>query len=690
MVVLSNSTPMVTTRVLYIGSAVPLDTVTGLDAVQGPLKERYPVDNESDIEGIDANLSVTDSCIQMQYINDADSIVQFPISSLTLCAAVRCVSTTNSASGEKSSKFVSLNDPLAGGANSTRPTIFTAVTRRTQGRKVLECHGFICASPRDAMNLVKYASIAGKNYKQRNGTLKQAQPTTVITQQQNGTVQATVVERDPLIDFGATSSNRISTDSSVLATSTLNKSTTIPNGGGVQNGTPAMRLIPAEPITQVAAGPEFFEPVSTQGYFYSSDKADVKKYNIERLNRHEDKPPAPTVTPVPDQTVLNGTVQRTPSVVNGYSAAPTPRPAPERAKAAPPPPIYVRLPRQYGPPMQPYSPRPMFYGPPPPPHFMPVRPRFFSPPPPRFRPQPFMMPPGAPPPMSGAPIFVRRPRPPSDGSRSRSPSTDSQRSKGSRSKTPTPGDVNDPEETTPKERIPNADESSDESVRVANRQRPSTPPTDYDDRHKRERMSRRDAYEVRYGVAPPPRYGPPPEFISPYGNDYYVYPPRHGGYAPFPLFNPHTRARSLPNHGRQKSQSPKRKGKKSKKSKKNKNKKGKQPPSQPLYGPSNPYPRQTRDARDGDVSTDSYGGYHSEIPLRSTRPVDPTSGYQFYPPRDFRRNENQFMNERHFSKSMAESSRRSHDLDAKPYPTAYELNDALNQGRTDEVDFNMY
>lgn len=685
MVVLSNSAPMVTTRVLYIGSAVPLETTTGVEAVQAPLRERYPVDDDSNIEGIDANISITNSCIQMQYINDADSIVQFPISSLTQCAAVRCISTTNSATGEKGASFVALNDPLAGGENSTRPAIFTAITRRTKGRKVLECHGFICASPRDALNLVKCASIAGNNYK-KNGSVKQPpKPTTVISAK-NGTVHATV-DHDPFLDIGVNPANRISTDSSILATSTLNKSSTLQNGGGNTNG-PPMRLVPAEPIAQVAAGPEFFEPVSKQGYFYTSEKAEVKKYNIEKLRRNDDK--ENITTPV-QPTVENGTLPPTASVVNGYRSAPAPRQVPERTTVGgPPPPIYVRLPRNYGPAAAPPPPplRPMhIYGPPPPPHFMYARPRFFSPPPPRLRPQPFMMPPGAPPPMTGAPIFVRRPRPPSGGSRSRSPSTDSQRSRKSRSKTPTPGDANGINETERK-RIPNADESSDESIRHADRARPSTPPTDYDDRRKGERMSRRDAYEVKYGVRPSARYGPPPDLVPPYGYDYYVYPPRHGGYAPFPMFNPHARARSLPNDDRYGSRSPKRKGKKSKKSKKNKSKKSKQPTY--AQGPRDVYPRQTRADKRSDVSTDSYGGYHSEIPLRATRPTETTGEYQFYPPRDFRRNENQFMNERHFSKTFAETSRQSRDFDSKPYPTAYELNDALNKSRPEDPDFTMY
>ncbi|XP_045174028.2 SR-related and CTD-associated factor 4-like [Mercenaria mercenaria] len=661
MVILNNHSPMAKMRVLYIGSAVPMETTAGLEAIQGPLKERYPTDDGQEIEGIDAIISITNDNIQMQYVNEPDHIVQFPISSLTLCAAVRCVSTVNTATGEKGAKFVSLNDPLAGGENSNRPAIFTAMTRRTQGRKVLECHGFICASPKDALNLVKCASIAGKNYKQ-NGTIKSNKPT-YQTANTNGTT-------DPLLDAGSTL-NRLSNGSAFTAPSNVQN--------GMTNGT-SMRLIPAEPITHVAAGPEFFEPVSTQGYFYSSNNAEVKKYNIAKLGRDRNKENIDVIQSAPSERQAPTVIQ-----TNGYTPTPSPRPTQPRVIPAPQP-VYVRLPRQQyavRPSMPPPPPMPMFYGPPPPPMY--ARPRFFSPPPPRLRPQTYMMPPGAPPPMMAPPIYIRRPRGGSAGSRSRSNSSDSRRSRDSRSKTPT-GQVNG-DETQPK-RIPNADESSEDSeIRVLNRQRPSTPPTDYDDRRKGERLSRRDAYEVKYGVQPAPyRYGPPPDVVPPYGYDYYVQPPRHGGYAPFTMYNPHARSRSMPGYDQQRSKSPKRK----KGRKKNKKvKKSKQPKPKPQYMY---YPREglRRQPVHSDVSTDSFAGYHSEIP-RGSRREEPSSGYQFYPPRDFRRDENQYMNERNFSKSIKEETRRSRD--SKAYPTAYELNDELNRGGTDrneDADFTMY
>ncbi|XP_052799708.1 uncharacterized protein LOC128231218 [Mya arenaria] len=660
MVVLNDRTPMVQTRVLYIGSAVPLETVEGLEAIQAPLRERYPVNDDATLEGIDAMLSISNSNIQLMYMGDSDHVIQFPISALTLCAAVRCVTTVNGVTGENQARFVSLQDPLAGGRNSHRPAIFTAVTRRTQGRKVLECHGFVCANAKDALNLVKCARVAGMNFK-RNGSVAAATPrqTTV-----NGAVRAN----------GGVSSNRLSTEY---------RTTTVNADGS------AMRLIPGEPVAQnITAGPEFYEPVSAQGYFYSSSNAEVKKFNILRQGGIE---PQPKSSPYATANMNGANGEATPvngtTPVNGESPSPSPRP---KGVSTAPPPIYIRLPRNGPPPPQFYGPRPpVYYGPPPPSQFI-LRPRFFSPPPPRMRPHPFAMPPGGPQPMYAAPIYMRRPRRGSQGSSgSRSKSHSSSRSRGSRERSNTPTrDINGGENTEPKRRIPNADESSDDSDH-----RPSTPPKDYDKRNKRgQRQSRRDAYEVRYGLDGPHRMAgpPPPEMMPPYHGapyDYYVHPPRHGGYAPFPMYNPHGRARSLPPENRHRSKSPKKSKKKHKKNRKHKHHKQRviySPPGpypvQPQYGP---YPHQS------DLSQDSVAGYHSEIPRR--RPD--VAGYEFYPPRDFRRDENQFMNERHFSQSIAKETRRSRD--SRSYPTAYELNDALDrdamkQNQNDEAEFNLY
>lgn len=663
--VLDENKPVVC-RVLYIGSAVPLETASGLEAIQQPLRERYPVDDESVLEGIDTQLTITNNELQLLYLNQSDTIIQFPISSLTLCAAVRCITTVNGATGEKTPKFVSLNDPLA--AESDRPAIFTAITRRTQGLKVLECHGFLCRHPNDALALVKKAALAG-DIRRRNGPT----PKSTITRPLSGFSSNGEFTQEAKMNFRDSfrgGVNRESFRESVREPSTLigappmNK----PNVNGVANGGPAMHLVPGEPLgINVTAGPEFFEPVSTQGYFYSTDKAEVKKYNIAKLGDPEPSPASvlhtepipvpPFEGPPPPQHVINGPPPQ--HVINGLPPRHVIGGAPVFVRPPPPAPVFIRR----GPP----PPRPVFVGPPPPPQPIFVRPRFFSPPPPRFRPMPYMMPPPPgvppPPPRYATPVFVRRRKP-----GSRSPS-------GSKSRSVTP--VAD-ENTAPKN-IPNGDADTSSN---SSHDRPRSPPTDYEKRLKGQRMSRREEYEYktkdrdttptreRYFAHRSPIYIAA-ERLPPMPYDYYVYPPRHGGYAPFTVYNPHGRSRSVPAHQRHRSPSPRKKGKKGKKVKKSKKHRDRR-----LYERNNNIP--------SDVSTDSYAGYHSEIPVRQ-RPKE-TGGYEFYPPRDFRRDENQFMNERNFSRSIVEESRR----ESKPPPTAYELNESRGHGDEIEGDFTLY
>lgn len=680
MVILSTSAPLAKCRVLYIGTAVPLETAIGIEAIQKPLSERFPVEDDSRIEGIDAYVSINDTNIQLQFVNDSDQIIQFPISALSMCAAVRCISTVNAATGEKNHRFVSLNDPAAGGENSRRPAIFTTITRRTQGRKVLECHGYICQSAEDALKLVKYASIAGKNFKQNAAGNKTPQPSG--TTRTNGLATPSVARVN--VESIPAAFNRMSVNSNTMTSGTK------------------MRLIPGEQISQLPAGPEFYEPVSTQGYFYSSNKADVKKYSIEKLGgRNEDRTDVASEIPHVSPRLVNGDVP----------PAPPSEPALPTGGHIPTQPLFIpyRGPRVPMPHPH-FGGPPMFYGPPPPPHMYPVpmRPRFFSPPPPMMRPQPFMIPPGAPPPMMAAPIYLRRPRRAShSGSRSRSRSSSTIKSRDSRSRSPKPNGY-DNENTTLK--VPNgvAESSSDESSAIITRSK--TPPKDY--RHaKPTRQSRREVYEVKYGIAPslPERdgYDVP---RRPY--DYHAYPPANGGFMPFPMYNPHTRSRSVPAYDRRRSKSPNKKDrkKKHKKGKKNKQAKHNLPryPMQngvrehlyaqngvrePIYmqnGVKEPtYLRSTKAPR-SDVSTDSLGGYHSEIPRQTNAD---TSGYEFYPPRDFRKSGKQFMNERGFGQSLKNDPL---GRSTRPVPSAYDLSDAnspppLRGSRRDEdVDFNLY
>ena len=659
MVVLGDGNVLASCRVLYIGSAVPLEKAAGIDAIQQPLRERYPLNEEATIEGIDTRITVTDHDLQLLYLNQSDTVIQFPISSLTLCAAVKCVTTINGATGEKTPKFVSLNDPLAKTAGLDRPTIFTAISRRTQGLKVLECHGFICSSPSDALKLVKAASLAGNNFKKNGPTPR----STISRPIQRGYTSLGETTQEAKMSFR--DSFR---ESQFKEPGTINRpeSENRPYTNGIANGGPAMHLVPGEPVgVEITAGPEFFEPVSTQGYFYSSDKTEVKKFNIAKLGGGDPEPPEP---PVESTTVIRADpiVERPPPtpMVNGGPPIIVGAPRPPR-------PVFIRR----GPP----PPQPIFVGPPPPPPPVFVRPRFFSPPPPRLRPMPmpgpYMMPPPpppgmpmpGPPPMYATPVVIRRRKP---GSRSPSGSK-------SRSVTPTGLDesqvpVRD-ENTAPK-LVPNGDVDTSSN---SSHGRPRSPPTDYENRTRGQRMSRREEYEFKIrdrdrtptrvrGIEPSPIYIAA-ERLPPSPYDYYVYPPRHGGYAPFTVYNPHVRSRSVPAHLRR-SPSPRKHGKRSKKVKKSKRHRDRR-----LY---------ERRNKGSDASTDSIAGYHSEIPIRQSR--KDTSGYEFYPPRDFRRDENQFMNERKFGRSIIEENRR----ESKPPPTAYELNNV--HGDPLEGDFTLY
>lgn len=625
---------MIKTRVLYIGSAVPLETSLGLDIIQQPLRERYPIENESTLEGIDATVSITNESIQMQYLSDMDILVQFPIASLKMCAAVRCITTINDASGEKTATFVSLNDPLAGGENSTRPALFTAVCRRTQGRKILECHSFVCSSAKDAMNLVKCVAIAGRIFKQ-GSQIKLNEP----------------IHKGP-----------ISCDSA----STLNDSAMSPI-----HGEHAARSVPI--------GPEFFEPVAKFGYFYCSNKAEVKRYNIVKigLTEKQNNIEVPT-TAIPG--VNNGFLAGTPR--SGYAPIPPPHNPPRYASsmsavqprvALTSPPIYKRLPAPYFRGLPIAQPRNMFYGSPPP---MFGRHQWFPPPPPSQRPpHTFLLPPRAPPPpMFAPPIYIRRPQHGSDsGSRSRSSSTEY---RDSRSKTPTIP-LNG-ENSNPKI-IPIADTSSDDDLI---RRRSSPPPTDYHERPRRsERVSRRDEYEYRYPNLP---HGLPHQYVPQQLFDFYhsLYQSRDSDYAPFMTHNPHLRSQSMP-PSQERSKSPQRKGKK----KKTKSKKSKKNKDKLAYAASSEY---NRYPVHNDVSTDSQSDYQSESPAPKNVPDSVSVGYQFYPPRDFRHNVNQFMNERNFSKSITEETRLRA---SREYPTAYELNmsdNKPNSGLNDESEFTLY
>ncbi|XP_059169295.1 uncharacterized protein LOC131951045 [Physella acuta] len=341
MVIQRGTSQPLTKDVLYIGSAVPLVTSEGLEAIQQPLSSRYPVENDDHIEGIKSSLAILPSGIQLQYKNDPSNVVLFPFSALTMCAAVRCVRTSNAATNETHARFVSLSSPEAGGLNSDRPAIFTAITRRTKGRQVLECHGFITMTPKDAMDLVQYTSIMDKRSKQPG-----------FSSEVSGVNSSTYEVSKGDISFQA-------------------ETASLPEF--------PIQLVPGEPMAQNTS-PAFYKEPPASGYFYSTKNAQVKKYSLHRYaNGGGDD--ASSIAP----PVMETLDRRSGYAGSHYStgAAPMRRPimVPVRPMFAPPPPTFMRP--VLLPPPRPASmyayPRPRFFSPPPPPVVRPL-PVFVPPP----------------------------------------------------------------------------------------------------------------------------------------------------------------------------------------------------------------------------------------------------------------------------------------------------------------------
>ena len=211
--------PLAKLRVLYLGSAVPLQTREGLQAVQGPLRERYPYMSDGDVSGIDAWLTIFSSGILMKYLNETNTVAWFPIQSFHVCAAVKCVVT--GVGPQRQANFVALDSPE--GRSSKHPPMFACIMRRTKGVKVLECHAFITKSNQAALAAVQACTHA---YDHKEGWTD---------------------------DF--------------------------PNTDGQHNSNES-RLVAADPVPVSTAPPEFFEKPPVQGYFYTSKKDLIKTYKV--------------------------------------------------------------------------------------------------------------------------------------------------------------------------------------------------------------------------------------------------------------------------------------------------------------------------------------------------------------------------------------------------------------------------
>lgn len=156
----SGRVPLVQCSVLYFGSAVPLETVVGLDSFKMPLRERYSL-TDGHLLGIDATLIVYSAGMLVRYTADEASSAWFPIQALHVCAALKAFRTP---AGRLD--FAAVNSPLT--KDSRHPPVFAFTNRRTKGIKVLECHMFVCKSVTEATTLVQTCMTA---YEQKEGWL---------------------------------------------------------------------------------------------------------------------------------------------------------------------------------------------------------------------------------------------------------------------------------------------------------------------------------------------------------------------------------------------------------------------------------------------------------------------------------------------------------------------------------------
>ncbi|CAI4231158.1 unnamed protein product [Auanema sp. JU1783] len=352
--------PLCRCRVLYIGSAVPTVTKDGLQGIQQPLRERYPVEDTPEARGVDSWLSVWSNGILLEYIegDKKSETAFFPINSLHYCAAVRYVNVTGYAIEGGGERFLPLDSPFADIPDSPHPPMFAAILRRTSGVKILECHGFICTNSKAANALVRccfhaYADCMYLRMDERipglkaikEGSLGDRSPESRGSEENNSAdenEQEEAAERQNIHHWDRERAADGEYDS-VSIGSSMAKGTTAKRAAS-ENGNAGRSVLPyaGEEREHRRAG------------------SDVDLSYAERYS----------IAPPP-----------------GALAFPGPRGAPHGAH----PPMF--------PPHHPGAmPLPMHMMPPPPPGRHPMHPMFFAPPPPHFMPHPGMMMPPPPPP----------------------------------------------------------------------------------------------------------------------------------------------------------------------------------------------------------------------------------------------------------------------------------------------------
>lgn len=142
----------------YIGSGHPSADKKGVEALQQPLRERYR-GNVSAVEGFDVTITIMPEVVHIEYSNNAEPEFSLPISTLSICAAVRCIESHTDSSNMK---FVPVHSVItAHEPDSDHPAIFATVMKRhRESSEPIECHAFICNSTRDALHLVNATQTA--------------------------------------------------------------------------------------------------------------------------------------------------------------------------------------------------------------------------------------------------------------------------------------------------------------------------------------------------------------------------------------------------------------------------------------------------------------------------------------------------------------------------------------------------
>lgn len=354
MVVLTSAeSKMYECRVLYIGSAPPVDTLKGVEALQEPLRHRYPTDLDQ-VEGIDATIRVLPTALEITYHASGQKVL-FPLDRLTICAGVRAVTVIDGSTGDQVRRFVPVNTVEQ---DSRHPAIFAAIIRRNKGRQIAECHAFICNNTRDALHLVNATATANMALKKQRGYQ--------INDTNGYDGNVAVVHAEVYNDYGHTNGTTIH------ETKTYNNNQ---SNGEVYISTNASRMdgqhYKAETPRVEAEEPETI--------YITFDKSNLTPTGQDRMElRSSTTYTRPTTTYTrPSNTYTRSYIQEAPPSPRPvrYSVYPTGPPAP------PPPP-----PMMFARPMQPVLVRP-------PPQRMYAR-RVISPPPPmRF--------------VAPAPVYVR-------------------------------------------------------------------------------------------------------------------------------------------------------------------------------------------------------------------------------------------------------------------------------------------